>query len=190
MGGLQVLKRADVGIMTKLMAGGGEVALTSMNRRTVIANSVTDAGIDNLLHLRRARLSVTMADLVGQKSALGRAPGRLLPVPCHHRGNRPTGYPHTVLPETHHHHYSLVAATKPLILATRMIITTIIHSPDMILPATGVMTSVVTIAESHQRTTMWVTTTSLRGHRTVTITIVATKGTLMDPGMSPLAAGL
>ena len=188
--GLQQLKRAGVGVMTKPIAGDGKVALTHMNPRTVIAGSVTDAGIDNLRHLRRAHLPATMADLVGRKSVLDRAPGRLLLAPCHPQGNRLTGYPHIALPEDRHYHYSLVAATKLLIRATRMTITTIVHTPDMILPTIGIMTGAVTIAENRQRTTLRETTTTPQGHHIVTITTEATKGTLMDPGMSPLAAEL
>lgn len=188
--GLQVLKQADVGIMTKLIAGGGKVALIPMNRRTVIASSLIDAGIDNLRHLRRVRLSATIADLPGRKFALGRVPDRLLLAPCHRRGNRLTDCPHTALPEARHHHYSLVAATKLQIRATCVTVTTITHTPDMILPVIGVMTAAVTIAENRQRTTMRATSTTPQGHHIVTITIGATKGTLMDPDMSPLATGL
>jgi hypothetical protein len=192
--GFQALKRADVGITAKSIAGAGKVAFTPMNRRIVIASFVTDAGIDNPRDLRRALPSVTMADLVGQKSALGRAPGHLHPALCHLRGNRLTDYPHAALRETPHRQYFLVAAMEllilVLILATRVTVTTITRTPDMILLTTGVMTSAVTIAENRRRITMRATTTTPQGHHIVTTTIGVTKGTLMDPGMSPLAAGL
>jgi len=112
--GSQVLKKAGPRKTRQLLAGVGTVTLIPMNRRTVIATFVTDAGIDHILDLRRALLSGTTAGLAGRKFALGHAPGPLRvlrPAPDLRRGSRPTDYRPTAPPEALHRHFLLVVAT-------------------------------------------------------------------------------
>jgi hypothetical protein len=52
------------------------------------------------------------------------------------------------------------------------------------------MMDAVNIVGTQWRITILVTTTIPRGHHIVTTTIGATKGILMDRGMSPLVVGL
>jgi hypothetical protein len=59
----------------------------------------------------------------------------------------------------------------------------------MIPPVVGVTTVAVSIVGIPWRITLLAIMTP-RGHHIVTTTIEATKGILMDPGMSPLVAGL
>jgi hypothetical protein len=108
----QVLKKAGPKKTRQPLAGVGMVTLILMNRRTVIATFVTDAGIDHLLDLRKALLLGT--GLAGRKFALGHAPGPLRvlrPAPGLRRGGRLTDYRPTVPPEALHRRCLLVAAT-------------------------------------------------------------------------------
>ena len=111
---LQALKTAGQRKTRQPLTGLGMVTLTPINRHTVIATFVTDAGIDHLLGLRRVLLSGTMAVLGGRKSALGHVPGplgALRPAPGLRRGGRLIDYHRTAPPEAPHRHCSLVAAT-------------------------------------------------------------------------------
>ena len=111
---LQVLKTAGQRKTRQPLTGLGMVTLIPINRHTVIATFVTDAGIDHLLGLRRVLLSGTMAVLAGRKSALGHVPGPLRvprPAPGLRRGGRLTDYHRTAPPEAPHRHCLLVAVT-------------------------------------------------------------------------------
>lgn len=111
--GSQLSKKAGPRKTRQLLAGVGTGTLIPKNRCTALATFVTDAGIDHILDLRRARLSETMAGLAGRKFALDHAPGPLRvlrPAPDLRRGSKPTDYRPTA-PEALHRHFSLVVAT-------------------------------------------------------------------------------
>jgi hypothetical protein len=190
MDGAQAMKHAGIRRTGNLLAApDGKLTLTLMIRCTVAAMFLTNT--IRRRDLRHAPLS--MVDLEGQKFLLGRVPDPLH-APHLARGPRrrsePTGYHPIGLLEALLRHYTPVAATEHQSRATCVTVSVITPTPATIPPPTGVMMCVVSIAGTHQRTTMQVIATIPRDDHIMTTTTEATIGTLMGPGTSLLVVGL
>jgi hypothetical protein len=172
-----------------LAAGAGKLALTLMIRCTMTAIFLT-----NTIRPRGLRqVPLSMVDLEGQKSVLGRVPD-LLHAPHLARGPRrrsePTGYHPIGLLEALLLHYTPVAATEHQNRATCVTVSIVTPTLATIPPLTGVTMCVVSIAGTHRRTTTQVISTIPRDGHITTTTAEATIGTLMGPGTSLLVVGL
>jgi hypothetical protein len=190
MDGAQAMKHAGIRRTGNLLAAGvGRLAHTLMIRCTVAAIFLT-----NTIRRRDLRhVPLSMVDLEGQTSVLGRVPDPLY-APHLARGPRrrsePTGYHPIGLLEALLLHYTPVAATEHQNRAICVTVSIVTPTLATIPPPTGVMMCVVSIAGTHRRTSMQVISTIPQdGHFTI-ITTEATIGTLMGPGTSLLVVGL